>query len=199
MSMTRYAAVIASLVMACGGSGKATPTTYEAALGIWSSIEDINTWIGNQFVYDVDRAIQLSETRSRGRVVIYQPANVYRKPRGVCVDLARFGYETARRIAPGVSVKYLMVEFEPTTVRGNVLRRHWFVTFERNGKLYSFADSRRPGTIAGPYDSLDALVEDYQRVRQRTIVAATQRDSFRKQKKRRRSKHSRSESQPAAP
>jgi hypothetical protein len=78
---------------------------------------------------------------------------------------------------------YLMIEFEPVEIRGNTLRRHWFVTFERNEKLYGFADSNRPGVITGPYDSLEEMVRDYEQYRERKIVDAQQRDSFEKRKK----------------
>src|SRR5262245_49010283 len=71
-----------------------------------------------------------------------------------------------------------MIEFEPIEVRGAVLRRHWIVTFVREGKLYSFADSKRPGYIAAPYGSLASLTADYEAFRGRKIVATKQMDTF---------------------
>jgi hypothetical protein len=71
-----------------------------------------------------------------------------------------------------------MIEFDPVTIRGNALRRHWVAAFERDGKLYFFADSRRPGHIAGPYDAMQAYMDDYARYRGRTIVAFSERATF---------------------
>jgi hypothetical protein len=56
-----------------------------------------------------------------------------------------------------------MIEFEPISVSGEVLRRHWLVIFTRKGQLYSFADTKRPGHIAGPFASVELLVADYER------------------------------------
>jgi hypothetical protein len=44
-----------------------------------------------------------------------------------------------------------MIEFDPVSLAGNTLRRHWIASYERNGMRYFFADSKRPGHIAGPY------------------------------------------------
>lgn len=175
--------------LACSSTTDKPPATYEAALTSWSSIDDINGWIGKHFRYDMERAMALSESgRAKNpgqRVEIHPPDEFYAQPQGICVDLARFGYESIKQVAPDTRAHYLMIEFEPAEIRGEVLRRHWLVTYEKDGKLYSFADSKRPGHIAGPYDTLDALTRDYERFRGRTIVAAKQRDSYRKQKKRR--------------
>jgi len=71
-----------------------------------------------------------------------------------------------------------MIEFDPVTIRGNALRRHWVASFERDGKLYFFADSKRPGHIAGPYDSTQAFIDDYARYRGRTVVAFAERSTY---------------------
>lgn len=133
----------------------------------------------------MERALTLSETQRAGdgQTPIFTPDHLFSVPRGTCVDLARFAFETARRVVPGMRLHYLMIEFEPVEIRGNTLRRHWFVTFERNEKLYGFADSNRPGVITGPYDSLEEMVRDYEQYRERKIVDAQQRDSFEKRKK----------------
>lgn len=71
-----------------------------------------------------------------------------------------------------------MIEFDPVSVRGNTLRRHWLVSFERGGQHYFFADSKRPGHIAGPYASVQAFVDEYAHYRGRRIVAFSERESY---------------------
>ena len=155
------------------------PPTYEAALRTWRNAEDVNRWIGAAFEYDMARAMLLSESqRQDRRLAIHRPQDFYATPSGVCVDLARFGAETLRAIAPDANPRYLMIEFAPVTVAGNTLRRHWLVSFERDGKRYSFADSKRPGVIAGPYDGNDAFIEAYARYRGRDVIAYRDLDSF---------------------
>lgn len=156
-----------------------TPT-YAQALSAWHSAEDINAWIGAKFEYDTARAMRLSETQrqANGRLPIHPPAEFFASPKGVCVDLSRFGVETLTRIAPESRPRYVMIEFDPVTIRGNALRRHWVTAFERDGKQYFFADSKRPGHIAGPYDSTKAYIDDYARYRGRTIVAFAERASY---------------------
>jgi hypothetical protein len=177
--------VLICLAAACHPSVRPSPAKYEEVLTRWSSIEDINAWIGAHFEYDMERALTLSETQRAGdsQTPIYTPDRLFSVPRGTCVDLARFAYETALRVVPGMRLHYLMIEFEPLEIRGNTMRRHWFVTFERNEKLYGFADSNRPGVITGPYESLEEMVRDYEQYRERKIVDAQQRDSFEKRKK----------------
>lgn len=154
--------------------------TYDAALAQWRSVEDVNAWIGARFTYDVDRAAQLSESERAkgGGPALAEPAAFFAQPRGVCLDLARFGYETLKRIDPAADPRYVMIELEPIVVRGVVLRRHWVVSFVRDGDLFVFADSKRPGHIAGPYASLDAFRSDYELFRKRRIVALQQTDTM---------------------
>lgn len=149
------------------------PPTYEAALRAWRGADDVNAWIGAHFEYDAPRALLLSETqRGAARLAIHRPVEFYSAPRGVCVDLARFGVETLRAIDPGAKPVYLMIEFAPLAIAGNVLRRHWLTGFERDGRRYFFADSKRPGHVAGPYDSTRAFLDDYAAYRGRTIVSS---------------------------
>ena len=158
------------------------PATYAEALKTWRSVQDINAWIGRRFIYDSKRALALSETQraAGGKTAILSPAELYARPRGVCVDLARFGKETAQRVSPQSRPRYLMIEFEPVVIKGKVLRRHWLVVYERDGGIYSFADSRRPGHVAGPFGSLAELVADYEKYRGRQIVAYRALEDFRK-------------------
>jgi hypothetical protein len=138
-------------------------TAYDHAVTIWTSPEEINAWIAANFSYDTARAIQLSagQRANNPAVPIYAPSAFFETGSGVCVDLARFGVETLRRVAPESHPRYLMLELEPVQIRGNTLRLHWLASFRRDGKLFFFADSKRPGLIAGPYDDVQAFVADY--------------------------------------
>ena len=160
-------------------SAMPAPPTYDAALAAWRGADDINGWIGARFTYDGARALRLSETqRGSERLAIHRPDAFYREPNGVCVDLARFGVETLRAIDASSKPVYLMIEFAPLEIAGNVLRRHWLAGFERDGMRWYFADSKRPGHLAGPYPSAAAFVDEYARYRGRTIVAFSERESY---------------------
>jgi hypothetical protein len=156
------------------------PESYTAALRTWRSADDINHWIGARFRYDSSRAMLLSEThRERNeRLSILAPDAFYASPRGVCVDLARFAVETLRVVDPLAKPMYLMIEFGPQIIDGNVLRRHWVVSFERDGQHYFFADSKRPGYVAGPYRSTDEFLSEYAQYRGRRIVSYRLLDSY---------------------
>lgn len=157
--------------------------SYAEALRVWRNATDVNAWIGARFQYDPERALLLSETqRERGlRLPITEPALFFAHPRGVCIDLARFGVETLRRIDPAARASYVMIEFDPRVTGGQVLRRHWVAGFERDGQHYYFADSKRPGHIAGPYTSTQQYIAEYARYRGRPIVAWQERLSYERQ------------------
>jgi hypothetical protein len=154
--------------------------TYRETLKLWRSVEDINAWIGARFEYDVPRAVQLSETQRQqnGRMPVFTPEEFFAVPRGVCVDLSRFAVETLRVVDPGTKPAYVMIEFDPVSIAGNTLRRHWVASFERNGKRYFFADSKRPGHIAGPYGSTQEFIAEYARYRGRQIVSFREMASY---------------------
>jgi hypothetical protein len=59
-----------------------------------------------------------------------------------------------------------------------VLRRHWLAGFERDGARWYFADSKRPGHLAGPFATAAAFVDEYARYRGRTVVAFSERASY---------------------
>jgi hypothetical protein len=161
--------------------------SYQQALQMWKTPENINGWINANFSYDTARAIELSETQrtKNGRLAIYPPSAFFDNKTGVCVDLARFGLETLRSIDPRSGPKYLMIEFEPTQVRGNTLRLHWVVSFRREGKIFLFADSKRPGHMAGPYNDMRAFIAEYEQYRGRKIVTFRELDSYEKQQRQR--------------
>ena len=149
------------------------PKRYADALEAWKTPEDIARFTDATFVYDRRRALALAETTGprTSRPAIHAPEAMFDKPHGVCIDLARFGVETLNRLDPAYDARYVMLEFEPVIVEGRSLRRHWVASFRRGGKVWVFADSRRPGHVAGPYESVDAFVADYARYRSQPIVA----------------------------
>ena len=155
-------------------------TNYEEALRAWHSAEDVIAWIGARFEYDSARALLLSETQrtQSGRLPVYQPAAFFTVPSGVCVDLSRFAVETLQAIEPNLKPSYLMIEFAPVSIAGNTLRRHWMAAFERDGGRYFFADSKRPGYLAGPYESTRAFIEEYAQYRGREVVTFREMGSF---------------------
>ena len=172
----------------------ASPGTYAEALTQWRGSDDVNRWIGARFQYDMARALQLSETQRRNvRLPISEPATFYASPSGVCVDLARFAVETLRAIDPSSAPKYLMIEFDPLVIAGNTLRRHWLVTFERGGQKYFFADSKRPGFVAGPYPTTEAFIDDYASYRGRRIVGFREVETYGRQQRTMASRQTRGE------
>ena len=159
--------------------------SYEQALQIWKTPEDIAGWIAANFSYDMARALRLSETQraDKERIAIYDPSEFFETRTGVCVDLSHFGVETLRRIDSSSDPKYLMIEFDPIQIKGNMLRRHWLAGFKRDGKTYFFADSKRPGHIAGPYDNTETFIKEYEQYRGRKIVAYRELDSYQKRQR----------------
>jgi hypothetical protein len=162
-----------------------TADSYEQALHIWKTPEDIRAWIAANFSYDMARAMELSETQRarRERLAIYTPSEFFAAKAGMCVDLSRFAVETLWAVGPQTHPKYLMIEFEPVQIDGNRLRFHWLVNFRRDGRIFFFADSKRPGHIAGPYHDTGEFILDYERYRGRKIVAFREVESYQKRKR----------------
>lgn len=161
----------------------AAPASYGQALAVWKDPEDVALFAGARFRYDRARALTLAEPPDAraARPAIYAPDALYANPTGVCIDLARFAVETLNRIDTSFEARYLMLEFEPVVIGGRTLRRHWVASFRRDGRLWFFADSRRPGHVAGPYASVDAFIDDYARYRGQRIVAWREADTFARQ------------------
>ena len=173
-------------------------STYIEALQLWRTPEDVNAWVGAKFHYSMPRAMLLSESqRSKsGSVPIHEPQEFFAEPLGVCVDLSRFAVETLRQINPELNASYLMVEFAPVTLGGNTLRMHWLASFKRGGKHYFFADSKRPGHIAGPYASAQEFIAEYSAYRSRAVVAFRELESYQRKQRTMASKQSRDERRP---
>ena len=159
--------------------------SYEQALQVWKTPEDINRWIAANFSYDMGRALRFSETQKakNERLSVYDPPKFFDTKIGMCVDLSRFAVETLKRIDPRSDPKYLMIEFDPMQIRGNMLRLHWLVSFKRGGNTYFFADSNRPGHIAGPYNDAQKFINEYEKYRDRQIVAFRELKSYQKQRR----------------
>ena len=167
--------------------------SYAETLRLWRGADEVNAWIGARFEYDMSRAMQLSETQrqANGRMPILAPEAFFAAPKGVCVDLSRFAVETLRAIAPEARAAYVMIEFDPVSISGNTLRRHWVASFERDGKRYFFADSKRPGHIAGPYGSTQEFIAEYAVYRARRIVSFRETDTFERKERTQAAKQSR--------
>jgi hypothetical protein len=159
--------------------------SYDQALRVWRTPEDISGWVAASFSYDSARALQLSETQraKSKRLPVFNPSEFFERKSGVCVDLARFGFETLRSIDPVSAPKYLMIEFEAAYIKGNTLRLHWLVSFRRDGKIYFFADSKRPGHIAGPYKDTQDFINEYEQYRRRRIVTFRELETYEKQQR----------------
>ena len=155
-------------------------SSYGEALKLWRNAGDVNAWIGAKFQYNVARAMQLSETQRtlNARMPILSPENFFSAPNGVCVDLSRFAVETLRAVDPETKPAYVMIEFDPVYIGGNTLRRHWVASFKQGGEHYFFADSKRPGHIAGPYASTQEFIHEYARYRARRIVSFRELESY---------------------
>lgn len=153
--------------------------SYAEALAKWRTADDLNAWIGARFEYDRARAMQLSETqRAKAGAAILAPAEFFASPRGVCVDLSRFAVETLRAIDPAAKPAFLMIEFEPVKIQGNTLRLHWLASYRRDGLYYFFADSKRPGDIAGPYPTIEAFIAEYELYRGRKVMRWRELESY---------------------
>ena len=175
-----------------GGSFR-DAASYADAIRLWTTPQDINAWIGARFQYDTSRAMMLSETqRNRSvRVPIHEPQDFFATPSGICVDLSRFAVETLRTIDPGTQPNYLMIEFAPATIGGNTLRLHWLASFRRDGKYYFFADSKRPGHIAGPYESTRDFIDEYTAYRGRNVLAFRELEGYQRKQRTQAAKQSR--------
>ena len=162
----------------------AYPTSYNKALQQWETVIQVNDWIKNNFSYDMERAKKLAENGSdRGKVNIYLPAEFYQIKKGICVDLSRFTVETINKIDASKNAQYLMIEFEPITIDGKIIRKHWISIYEDIKGYYLLGDSKRPGYIAGPFKKVDDFIIEYQKYRERKIVTWKVLLNYKKMKK----------------
>ncbi len=158
-------------------------TSYEAASSQWKTVADVNQWIKENFHYSVERAKQLAEnSAAREKTPIYTPTELYRLKKGVCIDLSRFAVETVNRMDTSKHVQYLMIEFEPIIIDSSIMKKHWMAAYRDSAGYYLFADSKRPGHIAGPYTDIDEFITEYQTFRGRKVVSRRLLPSYEKKK-----------------
>ncbi|NNK85072.1 MAG: hypothetical protein HKO91_05925, partial [Desulfobacterales bacterium] len=159
--------------------------SYSIAIEKWQSVSDVADWMRQHFSYDFSRALDLSETsrRATSTVAVFSPAKLYLKNKGVCIDLARFGVETLRKIFPESHPRYVMIEFTPIIISGKTIRKHWIASYQQEGKYYFFADSKRPGHISRPFNSTDEFIKLYEKYRGREIVSFKELDDFKKKRR----------------
>jgi hypothetical protein len=159
--------------------------SYHEAIHNWKSVNDVNDWIARHFNYDMDRAMQLANSNIKKKATIYDPTEVFNHKKGICVDLSRFAFETIQAINPTIDIKYLMIEFEPLKIGDSTFRKHWMVVYKENGRLYTMADTKRPGFISGPYNEISEFIIEYQKFRKRQIISYKLTDTYKKRLKRR--------------
>ncbi len=146
------------------------PTTYKKALQQWKTVGDINHWIQSNFKYSMERAKKLAENSlNRNKTTIYAPEEFYQIKKGVCVDLSRFTVETINKIDSTKHAQYLMINFEPITIDGKIIRKHWIALYQDAHGYYLLGDSKRPGHIDGPYEKIDDFITIYEKYRKRKI------------------------------
>lgn len=164
--------------------------SYTEQIALWYKAEDLNTWIALNFGYDMNRAIALSASRQESSEGpdIYTPSELYTKKTGICVDLSRFAVESMREIDPESEPRYLMLKLEPVNIGGHWFENHWLACFRRLEKYFFFADTKRPGLITGPFESPEAFISEYQKFRRRTVVRFDLLSTYRRERRRARTK-----------
>lgn len=165
---------------------KADTISYSEAIGNWKSIEEINQWIGKNFHYDMSRAIALGSKRNDGpKIAIFSPDEFFTVKSGICVDLSRFAFETLKKVSPDTETFYLMIDFEPIEIQGSIIRKHWVLAYKQNDQFYVTADSKQPGVISGPYDSIKDFITGYEKFRERKVVSFKLLNDYKKTQKKR--------------
>lgn len=169
-------------------------TQYLETIGRWKSIEHINQWIGQNFHYDMSRAIALGSKRNEDpKTTIFTPEEFFKVKSGICVDLSRFAFETLKKVDPEVEAYYLMIDFEPIEIQGSIIRKHWVLAYKLKDQFYITADSKVPGTISGPYDTIQDFITGYEKFRERKIERFKLLNDYKKTQKERLVKNQRSD------
>lgn len=169
-------------------------TQYLEAISTWKSIEQINQWIGQNFHYDMSRAEALGSKRNKGpKTTIFTPEEFFKVKSGICVDLSRFAFETLKKVDPELEAYYLMIDFEPIEIQGSIIRKHWVLAYKLKDQFYITADSKVPGTISGPYDTIQDFITGYEKFRERKIESFKLLNDYKKTQKKRLVKNQRSD------
>lgn len=164
-----------------------TPTqgeNFEKSVQGWHSIQDMNNWIGKYFVYDKVRMAKFgANVPASERGQVYTSDQLLDGRSGVCFDLSRFVYEAISQMPMNPKVdnlKYTKINFDPAVINGATIRMHWMIEYQIGGKFYFTGDSRCPGRVYGPYDSVDKFKECYSAFRGRVINSIELVDSYKK-------------------
>ena len=157
---------------------------YADEISNWTSANQVHDWIEDNFSYDFNRAVLLSNNRKlESQTSIFKPEELWVEKRGMCVDLSRFAVEITKAIDSTAYVKYLKIEFEPIEIDGSKFVNHWIAALKENDEFYFFADSKRPKVKAGPYTSVEDFILSYEKFRERKIVSYKLLDSYKKTKR----------------
>lgn len=166
-------------------SGEAKQSgSFTESVQRWTSIQELNNWIGHNFIYDKERMARFGQNVSASeKGQVYSPEELFNGRSGVCFDLSRFSYEalTQMPLAEKIeSLKYVKIKFEPIEINGAKIRMHWLIAYQFAGKFYFTADSRCPGRLYGPYDSVEKFQECYAAFRGRKIESLELVDTYKK-------------------
>jgi hypothetical protein len=158
--------------------------SYKETIRKWKTVNDVNTWIVQNFSYDINRAIKLADnSEARERISIYTPVETYNSRKGTCVDLSRFAFETIQMLDSSIEVKYLMIEFAPLIINSSILKRHWMIVYREKNLFYTMADTKQPGLIGGPYNDIAEFIVEYQKISKREIIRYKLLDKYKKRLK----------------
>ncbi|MEO9484362.1 MAG: transglutaminase-like domain-containing protein [Ekhidna sp.] len=159
--------------------------SYQEILENWDHVDSVNQWIGKYFGYDMSRALKLGEGSDlRSKTKILTPEEFYENPNGVCLDLSRFAVETLRKMPQEYEANYLMIEFEPITIKGSTLSKHWIAVYKDQNGLFNFtADSKYPGRKYEGYSDVASFVSEYETLRDRKILRYQIVPTYEKKKK----------------
>ena len=59
------------------------------------------------------------------------------------------------------------------------------VVYKKNDKLYTMADTKRPGHISGPHDDIAGFIAEYEQYKKRRILSYKIANTYRKKLKNR--------------
>lgn len=169
-STTRMLAVVAlAIQIAAYGTdlsaqetaASVTPSAYEAAIGKWTTYQDVANWLKSNFTFDHSRlSTILFRTRQSGPAGLLArgAAATYNVKSGYCTDAAAFAIQSLNRINPDYQARYVFIKNRYGQPH------HWVAGFMVNGKIMVMDYGASPewggmNGVHGPYDSLDQYAE----------------------------------------
>ena len=156
-NMKRYFIILLAFVLLAGFK----PATYEEAVAGWTSYEDVAHWLKTSFRFSTSRqraVAKLMKEDGRDGLRYRNPAKLYKKRSGYCVDAAYFAVEALNRVNPDYNARTVFILNKLSKTH------HWVAAFDLGGKLYIMDYGAGPkwnamNGIHGPYDSLDEYRE----------------------------------------